>query len=509
MYLGRIVEDRRRPTRSGPVRATPTPRRWWRRSRAPTAAGYCRPTCPATYPTRPARRPAAGSTRAARVARDELRRTRPAAGPRWPAARSPATSALRCPTAPAPPGNREPRRYVVGQRARRRRAVRRRAARPRGRDRPRRHRRPGRRRAPPGLPDGQVDRRGGPLAAARADLLPHPPVGGVPVRRTDEAENPALTAYRSAARASEALRAGITTIRCVHEQNRADLLLRAAVRRGWISAPRILGAGRAVSDRGRPRRGVGLRVRQRGAGVLRGGAGRARRGRRPCEDLHQRRPGQRGRAVERPEMTDGEIRGAVRAAGRARHLRRRPLWRVGRDPAGPGPGGALLRARLPAGRRDRRAARPSGRLRHPDPVRNPLGVVDAGPRVRRALDPATPAERCRRAPGQHPARDPGRRHPASTAPTYPPGDLVDGVPAAVHELLLMAAAGLSPLLSLQSVSVNAAALLGHRAITSGRSGPATRPTSSPLPPIRWTIWPRCATISLVVHGGRVIRADAA
>ena len=42
---------------------------------------------------------------------------------------------------------------------------------------------------------------------------------------------------------------------------------------------------------------------------------------------------------------------------------------------------------------------------------------------------------------------------------YPPGDLVDGIPAAVHELLLMAAAGLSPLLSLQSVSVNAAALL--------------------------------------------------
>jgi hypothetical protein len=64
---------------------------------------------------------------------------------------------------------------------------------------------------------------------------------------TDEAEDPALTAYRAATRATEALRAGVTTVRCVHEQNRADLLLRTAVRRGWYQAPRILGAGRAVS----------------------------------------------------------------------------------------------------------------------------------------------------------------------------------------------------------------------------------------------------------------------
>ena len=63
----------------------------------------------------------------------------------------------------------------------------------------------------------------------------------------DEAENPALTAYRAATRATEALRAGVTTVRCVHEQNRADLLLRTAVERGWYQAPRILGAGRAVS----------------------------------------------------------------------------------------------------------------------------------------------------------------------------------------------------------------------------------------------------------------------
>ncbi len=57
------------PGPSGPARGTPTPRRWWPRSRAPTGAACCRPTCPATCPTRPTRRPAAGSTRAARSPR--------------------------------------------------------------------------------------------------------------------------------------------------------------------------------------------------------------------------------------------------------------------------------------------------------------------------------------------------------------------------------------------------------------------------------------------------------
>ena len=39
--------------------------------------------------------------------------------------------------------------------------------------------------------------------------------------------------------------AGVTTIRCVHEQNRADLLIGRRPRGWW--APRILGAGRAIS----------------------------------------------------------------------------------------------------------------------------------------------------------------------------------------------------------------------------------------------------------------------
>jgi imidazolonepropionase-like amidohydrolase len=78
----------------------------------------------------------------------------------------------------------------------------------------------------------------------------------------------------------------------------------------------------------------------------------------------------------------------------------------------------------------------------------------------------------------------------------------------VHELLLMAAAGLSPLLSLQSVSVNAAALLGigdHVGqIRPGYAADFVAVAADPLGDLA-----ALREISLVVQGGRVIREDAA
>jgi imidazolonepropionase-like amidohydrolase len=71
-----------------------------------------------------------------------------------------------------------------------------------------------------------------------------------PFDATDQNESAGATALRSLSRAQDALYAGVTTIRCVHEQNRADLLVRTAAQQGWVDAPRILGAGRAVSTTG-------------------------------------------------------------------------------------------------------------------------------------------------------------------------------------------------------------------------------------------------------------------
>lgn len=247
--------------------------------------------------------------------------------------------------------------------------------------------------APAGLPDAEV------VDVAGRWLLPgliscHTHLSVVfPFSATDEAENPAVTAYRSATRASEALRAGITTIRCVHEQNRADLLLRTAVRRGWFTAPRIIGAGRAISTRGGHGQGSACAY-----------------------------------AAGEQEFYQAAL--AELAAG-ADHVK------------------IFINGGL-AGR--------------------------AGVTLVNGTD-------------------------------YPPGDPVDGIPAAVHELLLMAGAGLSPLLSLQSVSVNAAALLGIGdrvgQIRLGNTADFVAVAADPLDDLAVR-----RAISLVVQGGRVVREDA-
>jgi imidazolonepropionase-like amidohydrolase len=71
----------------------------------------------------------------------------------------------------------------------------------------------------------------------------------------------------------------------------------------------------------------------------------------------------------------------------------------------------------------------------------------------------------------------------------------------------MAAAGLSPLLSLQSVSVNAAALLGIDdrvgQIRPGYAADFVAVAADPLAGLH-----AMRTISLVTQGGRVVREDA-
>ncbi len=240
---------RHRP-RSGPARATPTPRPWSAAIPRADGAGVLPADLPGDVPD-PAS-PPSGCRFHPRcpAARDDCAVTEqllvPVAG-REVACHVRVRHRSRRPGPPRgivhPGGTRD----VAGQRARGRRAGRR-ACCPAGRSRP-----------PPTAPSPRSPRRRRPAcpAATVTDvagrwLLPgliscHTHLSVVfPFSDTDEAENPALTAYRSAARATAALRAGITTIRCVHEQNRADLLLREAAARGWISAPRILGpAGRS------------------------------------------------------------------------------------------------------------------------------------------------------------------------------------------------------------------------------------------------------------------------
>jgi imidazolonepropionase-like amidohydrolase len=359
---------------------------------------------------------------------------------------------------------------------------------------------------PAGLPDTEI------VDVAGRWLLPgliscHTHLSVVfPFSDTDEAESPAITAYRSATRAQDALRAGITTIRCVHEQNRADLLLRTAVQRGWFTAPRILGAGRAISTPGGHGQGAGCAYAAGEREFYEAALAELAAGADHVQIFINGGLAGASEHYAQPQMTDGEIRGAVRAA--SEH---------GRYVVAHSGESAAIRQALAAGVRSfehayRLDAETARQLARPGIFLTPTLCV-------------TRSESWMRASGfeEHSIRnalDAADEHLISiqrairagvtlvNGTDIPPGDVVDGAPAAVHELQLMAAAGLSPLLSLQSVSVNAARLLAiddHVGqIRPGYAADFVAVADDPLGDVA-----ALRTISLVVQGGRVVREGAA
>jgi imidazolonepropionase-like amidohydrolase len=359
--------------------------------------------------------------------------------------------------------------------------------------------------APPaGLPEGEV------VDVAGRWLLPgliscHTHLSIV-FGEADEAENPALTAYRAASRATQALRAGITTIRCVHEQNRADLLLRTAVQRGWYAAPRIFGAGRAISKPDGHGAGGACVYASGEREFYEAALAELKAGADHAKIFISGGLNRAGEDLWRPEMTDAEIRGVVRAA--AEH----DTYVVAHSGGSP-----VIRQALRHGVRcfehiyqldDETAAL----LARPGVFVTPtLCVTRSEGWMRGAGFPERSIER-------HLAA--GEEHLASVRRAFragvtlvngtdiPPGDLVDGTPAAVYELLMLADAGLSPLESLRTASVNAAGLLGiGRHVGQIRPGYAAdfvAVASDPLDDLD-----AMRTISLVVQEGRTIREDAA
>jgi imidazolonepropionase-like amidohydrolase len=358
--------------------------------------------------------------------------------------------------------------------------------------------------APPrGLPDSEVTDVGGRwllpgLISCHSHL-------SIVFGEVDEEENPALTAYRAATRATAALRAGITTIRCVHEQNRADLLLRTAVQRGWYQAPRILGAGRAISAPDGHGAGGGCAyatgeeefyaaaLAELAAGAdhvkvfISGGLNRA------------------GEDLWRPEMTDGELRGVVRAAGE------HATYVVAHSG-----GSQVIQQAVRQGVRcfehiysldDETAAL----LARPGIFVTPtLCVTRAAAWMRAAGFGARSIERHLAAGEEHLASVRRAIRAGVTlvnGTDIPPGDPVDGTPAAVYELLMLAQAGLSPLETLRTASVNAADLLGLSdrvgQIRPGYAADFVAVAADPLDDLA-----AMRTISLVVQGGRVVRDDA-
>jgi imidazolonepropionase-like amidohydrolase len=358
---------------------------------------------------------------------------------------------------------------------------------------------------PPGLPEADVvDVNGRWLLPGLISCHTHLSVV-FPFSDTDEAENPAITAYRSATRATEALRAGVTTVRCVHEQNRADLLLRAAVGRGWFTAPRILGAGRAVSARGGHGQGSGCVYAAGEREFYEAALAELAAGADHVKIFINGGLASAGEHYERSEMTDAEIGGAVRAA--AEH----DTYVVAHS----GAPGAIRQALAQGVRCFEHAYRlddeTAALLARPGIFLTPtLCVTHSEPWMRARGFGEHTIENALNAADDHLASVRRAIRAGVTlinGTDYPPGDLVDGTPAAVHELLLMAAAGLSPLLSLQSVSVNAARLLGiDRHVGQIRPGYAADLVGVAADPLGDLAALR--TISLVVQAGRVVRDGA-
>ena len=281
--------------------------------------------------------------------------------------------------------------------------------------------------------------------------------------------------------------------------------LETAVRRGWFTAPRIIGAGRAVSTRGGHGQGSACAYAtgeqefyQAALAELAAGADHVKifiNGGLAGRDEH----------YEQPEMTDGEIRGAVRAAaehdtyvvahsGEPTAIRQalaqgvrcfEHAYRLDDETAALLARPGIFVTPTLCVTRSESWMRERGFEEHS--IRNALAAAD---------EHLTSIQRAIRA---------GVTLVNGT--DYPPGDPVGGIPAAVHELLLMAGAGLSPLLSLQSVSVNAATLLGIGdrvgQIRPGYEADFVAVAADPLDDLA-----ALRTISLVVQGGRVVREDA-
>lgn len=326
-----------------------------------------------------------------------------------------------------------------------------------------------------------------------------------PFSETDEAEDPAITAYRSASRAWDALQAGVTTIRTVHEQHRADLSLRRAAERGWIAAPRIRGAGRAISTRGGHGEGSGSVLATGEEEFYRAAAAEIAAGADHVKIFINSGLARAGEEVGHAEMTDAEIAGAVRAA---HEHDRYVVAHSGESTA--------IRQALAQGVRSfehayRLDAETARRLAAPDVFLTPtLCVTRSEPWMRaNAFEEASIAN-ATAAAEDHLASI--RRAIAAgvtlvNGTDIPPGDLVEGVPAAVHEMLLMADAGLSPLDVLRSTSAHAARLLriaDHVGqVAPGFVGDLVAVDEDPLADVA-----AVRRISLVVQGGRVVRDGA-
>ena len=325
-----------------------------------------------------------------------------------------------------------------------------------------------------------------------------------PFSATDESENPGLTVLRAYGRAQDALRAGVTTIRCVHELNRADLLLAEAARAGWADVPRIVGAGRALGAPGGHGEGVGS-VFADGPDAFREAAlAELDAGSSHIKLFITGGIANLGETFDEPEMTEAEMRATVDAAAE------RDTYVVAHAASS-----LAINWGLDAGIRSFEHAydldeETAGRMAAKGVFLTPtLCVTRSQEWMRWKGFEDFQIETSLEVGPMHLASI--RRAVAAgvtmvNGTDYPPGDPIEDTSVAVYEMGLMEGAGLSPQLALAGATSNAARLLGMETeigtVEEGKVADLVAVEEDPLADVA-----AMRDISFVMQAGRVVRDD--
>lgn len=279
-----------------------------------------------------------------------------------------------------------------------------------------------------------------------------------PFSAIDEAESPAATVLRASKRAREALRAGVTTVRCVHEQNQADLHLRRAAAAGLVEAPRIIAGGRAISTTGGHGRGFGCVYADGADDFLKAARNELAAGADHIKVFISGGLAGQHESYEDSEMMDSEMRSVVRAATEHRTY-------VVAHAGSSGP----IRAGLEAGIKS---------FEHGYSLDDETAVMlrESGA----TLTPTLSVSRCPEWMRDHQFTDwqvekaiaagPGHLDSIRRAvragvvlihgTDYPPGEPCEGTTVAVRELEFMVEANLAPIDSIRAATAQAAARCG-------------------------------------------------
>lgn len=359
-----------------------------------------------------------------------------------------------------------------------------------------------------GLPanaEGVVDIAGGYVVPGLISCHTHLSIV-FPMSETDPGEYPAATVLRAVGRARDALAAGITTVRCVHEQHQADLWLRRAKERGWLDLPRIYGAGRAITTLHGHGSGSACVTAEGEEGFYEAASEELRAGADHIKIFINGGMARKGEDPSRSEMSDAELAGTVRAA--SEH-------------------GTYVVAHSGASLAIRQALEKGVRcFEHAYELDTPTAELLA--KCGAYVTPTLVVTRCEpwmRANGFEEATIANAARAADThlasirrsivagvtllaGTDLPPGDDVGGLPATVVEMQALEQAGLSRLGALRAATTNPASLLGAETAL-GQVRPGFRADLVVLEQNPLDDLAALGSVRLVLQDGRVVSGDGA